>query len=77
MPGTGGARKLRWPDVRRGKGRRGGLRIIYYSFPADNQIYLITLYDKDELEDLTPEQKRKLRVAIEEEKHERGRSRRS
>ena len=32
MPGTGGFRKLRWADVRRGKGRRGGLRIIYYHF---------------------------------------------
>ena len=27
MPGTGGFRKLRWADQRRGKGRRGGLRI--------------------------------------------------
>ncbi len=32
MPGTGGFRKLRWADARRGKGRRGGLRIIYYHF---------------------------------------------
>jgi hypothetical protein len=30
MPGTGGFRKLRWADARRGKGRRGGLRLIYY-----------------------------------------------
>ena len=30
MPGTGGFRKLRWADARRGKGRRGGLRVIYY-----------------------------------------------
>jgi len=29
MPGTGGFRKLRWADVRRSKGRRGGLRIVY------------------------------------------------
>jgi len=29
MPGTGGLRKMRWADRRRGKGRRGGLRIIY------------------------------------------------
>jgi len=32
MPGTGGFRKRRWADPRRGKGRRGGLRIIYYYF---------------------------------------------
>jgi hypothetical protein len=38
IPGTGGFRKLRWPDVRRGKGRRGGLRVIYYAFLSDEQI---------------------------------------
>jgi mRNA-degrading endonuclease RelE of RelBE toxin-antitoxin system len=38
MPGTGGFRKLRWTDPNRGKGRRGGLRIIYYFFPTDQQI---------------------------------------
>jgi hypothetical protein len=37
MPGTGGFRELRWADPRRGKGRRGGLRIIYYYFLADQQ----------------------------------------
>lgn len=38
MPGTGGFRKVRWTDPRRGKGRRGGLRIIYVLLrvrPAD------------------------------------------
>ena len=29
MPGTGGFRKVRWEDARRGKGKRGGLRVIY------------------------------------------------
>lgn len=29
MPGTGGFRKMRWADSRRGKGKRGGLRVIY------------------------------------------------
>jgi hypothetical protein len=38
MPGTGGFRKMRWTDARRGKGRRGGLRIIYYHFASDDQI---------------------------------------
>jgi len=37
MPGTGGFRKLRWTDPTRGKGRRGGLRIIYYYFWADRR----------------------------------------
>ena len=43
MPGTGGFRKMRWADVSRGKGRRGGLRIVYYHFRSDHQIWLMTL----------------------------------
>lgn len=65
MPGTGGFRKLRWADTKRGKGRRGGLRIIYYYFLADQQIWLMTLYDKSEASDLTPRQKKALKVALE------------
>jgi hypothetical protein len=65
MPGTGGFRKLRWADPQRGKGRRGGLRIIYYYFLADQQIWLVTLYDKDEASDLTPKEKKVLKNAIE------------
>ncbi|SRR6266496_3711438 len=67
MPGTGGFRKARWADVRRGKGRRGGLRIIYYHFRSDHQIWLMTLYDKDEASDLTTSEKRALKAAIESE----------
>ncbi len=65
MPGTGGFRKIRWIDPRRGKGRRGGLRIIYYYFLADQQIWLMTLYDKDEASDLTPKEKKGLKSALE------------
>jgi len=64
MPGTGGFRKLRWADKRRGKGRRGGLRIIYYYFSSEQQIWLMTLYGKDEADDLAPAEKRALRDAI-------------
>jgi hypothetical protein len=67
MLGTGGFRKLRWADPTRGKGRRGGLRIIYYYFWADQQIWLMTLYDKDEASDLTPKEKKALKSAIESE----------
>jgi hypothetical protein len=65
MPGTGGFRKLRWADARRGKGRRGGLRIIYYYFLTDQQIWLMTLYGKDEASDLTPNGRKALKNAIE------------
>ena len=67
MPGTGGFRKVRWADARRGKGRRGGLRIIYYYFPSDYQIWLMTLYDKSEASDLTAKEKKALKAAVESE----------
>lgn len=35
MQGTGGFRKIRWADPRRGKERRGGLRVIYFHFESD------------------------------------------
>ena len=52
--GTGGLRKLRHADPRRGKGKRGGLRVIYYWWDGGPQFWLFTLYDKDEMADLTP-----------------------
>ncbi len=64
MPGTGGFRKLRWADTRRGKGKRGGLRVIYYHFPADSQIWFLTMYDKNTMKNLTPAEKRILKAAI-------------
>jgi hypothetical protein len=67
MPGTGGFRKMRRADARRSKGRRGGLRIIYYHFQSDCQIWLMTAYDKDEASDLTAKEKKALRTAIESE----------
>ncbi len=65
VPSTGGFRKLRWPDRRRGKGKRGGLRVIYYYLSADAQIWLMTLYDKDEMADLSAAEKRALKAALE------------
>jgi hypothetical protein len=65
IPGTGGFRKLRWRDRHRGKGTRGGLRVIYYYFLSDVQIWLLTIYDKNEAADLTAKEKAILRQAIE------------
>lgn len=64
MPGTGGFRKVRWEDARCRKGKRGGLRVIYYSLTADHQIWFFTLYGKDEAADLTAEEKNLLKKAI-------------
>jgi hypothetical protein len=65
MAGTGGFRKLRWADARRRKGRRGGLRVIYFHFKSDAQVWLVTLYDKNEASDLTEKEKKALRTSIE------------
>jgi mRNA-degrading endonuclease RelE of RelBE toxin-antitoxin system len=68
MQGTGGFRKVRWTDERRGKGKRGGLRIIYFYFEEDEQIWLLTLYGKNEADDLNKEQRKALQTAIAAEK---------
>ena len=72
MPRTGGFRKLRWFDERRGKGKRGGLRVIYYWLMNDRQFWMFAIYDKDELENLTSEQEKTLKRAIEAELKVRG-----
>lgn len=64
IEGTGGLRKLRFRDARRGKGKRGGLRVIYYWWDAGAQFWLFTLYDKDEMDDLGPADCRALRAMI-------------
>ena len=75
IPGTGGFRKLRWADPKRGKGRRGGLRVIYYYFRAEQQIWLMTLYGKNEASDLAPKEKQDLKSAIEAELQDRRKTR--
>ncbi len=64
IPGAGGLRKLRFPDRRRGKGTRGGLRVIYFHWSAGQQFWLFTLYDKNEMTDLTAWHRRILKKAI-------------
>lgn len=61
IEGTGGLRKLRHGDPRRGKGKRGGLRVIYYWWDGGRQFWLFTLYDKDEMENLSATEKRALK----------------
>ncbi|MGH9905132.1 MAG: toxin [Pyrinomonadaceae bacterium] len=67
IPGTGGLRKLRFPDERRRKGKRGGLRVIYYWWDTGSQFWLFTVYDKDETADLTPLQRKALKDMIKKE----------
>jgi len=64
IEGTGGLRKMRFADKRRGKGKRGGLRVIYYWWGAGAQFWLYTLFDKDELDDLAPQQRKALKAML-------------
>ena len=59
IPGAGGARKLRWPA--KGKGKRGGARIIYLYVVVAERIYLLRCYAKNVKTDLTSAEKHELR----------------
>ena len=62
--GTGGVRKVRWRSG--GKGKSGGVRVIYYWLKADEQIFLLTIYGKSEKEDLSSQDLRKIARLLEE-----------
>ena len=64
IEGTGGLRKVRHADPRRSKGKRGGLRVIYYWWDGKNQFWLFTLYDKDEMDDLSHKQRAALKTML-------------
>lgn len=57
--GTGGFRKIRWG--RQGMGKRGGVRVIYYSLAQQGRIYLALIYPKNEQDELTEEQRKALK----------------
>lgn len=63
IPGSGGLYKLRW--AAKGRGKRGGLRIIYYWIKTEHKIFMLYIYPKSEQEDLTPAQIKQLRKIIE------------
>ena len=67
IQGTGGLRKLRFSDARRSKGKRGGLRVIYYYWAGGPEFWLFTLYNKDAMADLTPKQRETLKERIKDE----------
>lgn len=63
IPGSGGIRKLRWAG--KGRGKRGGLRVIYYWRDHKGEIWLLTLYAKNEAENIPLHLLRELRKEIE------------
>ena len=62
--GTGGLRKIRYPIP--GKGKSGGCRVIYYFYNEKHPIYLLTVYPKNKIEDLNPQERRALTKLVQE-----------
>jgi len=58
MQGTGGVRKLRWSA--RGKGKSGGVRIIYYFYNELRPLFLLSLFGKGEKANLTKAERNEL-----------------
>ena len=67
IPGTGGCRKIRW--AAKGKGKRGGARVIYFLRLAQESIVLVAAYGKGERDDVPRAWLRKLKEVFD---HEQG-----
>ena len=65
ISGSGGLRKMRWR--RAGMGKRGGLRVIYFWEAESEAFYMLTVYRKSDLEDLSARQLKILRRLVAEE----------
>jgi len=55
---TGGCKKIRWGLE--GKGKRGGVRVIYYCLAEQGKIYLLLIYSKNRKDDLSEQEKKVL-----------------
>lgn len=64
IKGSGGIRKIR--QSAKGKGTRGGARVIYYWAVSHEQIFMLDIYAKNEKADLSLEQIRELKKLVEE-----------
>ena len=62
VPGSGGVRKLRWGLD--GRGKRGGLRIIYYLRRKQGQFWMLTLYGKNAQENIPAHLLKQMKKAI-------------
>lgn len=65
MQGCGGLRKARVEEPRRGKGKRGGCRIIYLHIPEVNRIDLLAVYSKDQQDDLNDGERKRMTALAE------------
>ena len=62
IPGSGGVRMLRWGVA--GRGKRGGIRVIYYARTRQGQIWMLTLYAKNVMENISANVLRKIKEEI-------------
>lgn len=62
IPGSGGVRKLRWSGS--GRGKRGGIRVIYYAKVRDGVLFILTIYAKNEDDNIPSHILRKIKEEI-------------
>ena len=62
IPGSGGVRKLRWAQP--GRGKRGGIRVIYYAKTREGVMWMLTIYAKNEDENIAAHVLRKIKEEI-------------
>jgi hypothetical protein len=63
VPGSGGVRKVRWSMA--GRGKRGGMRVIYFNRLSVGEIWLLVLYAKSEAENIPVHLLRRIKEEIE------------
>ena len=64
IAGSGGIRKARWAGS--GRGKRGGLRVIYFWEARANRIWMLLAYPKSEKDDLSPAELKMLKKLVKE-----------
>jgi hypothetical protein len=62
VPGSGGVRKMRWRIE--GRGKRGGLRVIYYLRTLRGEIWMLALYSKSVRENISADTLRQIKETI-------------
>ena len=63
IQGTGGLRKVRWTQD--GRGKRRGVRVIYYWMAEQEQLCMLYVFPKSRQADLTSEQRKALKAIVE------------
>ena len=62
IPGSGGVRKLRWSVA--GRGKRGGIRVIYFLRLQHGEIWMLTLYAKNVTDNIPAKVLKKIKEEI-------------